>query len=201
MNSLTPFLSKPKHLLVATLVTGMSVIGLTNCKSSQSGDADKQVVATAPTDKPEPKEEIARGCQTEIERGVQGLVIYKEGNHMPSPDEPRNVVSRAEDAGKLRSARSEGRPISREIHIYTLTNLSEVTYSESSEMLYNEINTEHVMTVMSDEKGCFQAELPGGVYSFFVREKRGFFANRFDEESNINPVYVEESGVIKMVIM
>ena len=106
-----------------------------------------------------------------IKQGICGIVLLKQGNQMPSPG--RTV--------------SNGQPVSREIAIYKLTNISEV---KNSNGIFTGIKTALAAKTTSNEKGCFEIALPAGQYSVFVVEKEGLYANQFNGKGSINPVEV-----------
>ena len=115
-------------------------------------------------------------AQASVSEGLNGKVLWFEGNLMPGPGAPVNT----------------GTPVEREILIYKLTKESE---TEKQEMLYSEINTELAATVNSDENGNFAISLPPGSYSLFTKEEGGLFANSYDGAMNIHPVVVKPGEV------
>jgi hypothetical protein len=117
-------------------------------------------------------------CNAPLKEGIRGTVIFKTGNFMPSPDAPSGGM---------------GAGVRREVHIYELTNMSQVRSDDSQ--FYTSISTRLVKKVQSDEQGCFRAELPAGRYSLFVKEGDKLYANLFDGENNIFPVTVEKGKV------
>jgi hypothetical protein len=122
----------------------------------------------------------ANSTEQEQNQGIKGKVVWLEGNLMPSiGDDPLDV-------------RGESGGVKREIHIHKLTSINQT--QQVNGVFFNNIQTEKVKVVTSDEKGNFKAELPPGRYSVFIKEgDKGFFANLFDGHNNINPVTVEEN--------
>lgn len=108
----------------------------------------------------------------QIRQGIQGIVVLRTGNHMPGP-------------GKRLPPPSQ--PAVREIQVYPLTNLSQVTTNGS---FYTHIQTKPVAKVVSRPDGTFRLSLPPGRYSLLAKETGGLFANRLDGENNIFPVEV-----------
>jgi hypothetical protein len=126
--------------------------------------------------------QMEAGCKQPLQQGLQGKVVFKSGNLMPSPDAP------AEDGGSA---------VEREVYIYELTQRSQ-TASEENQFFSN-IQTQLVKKVRSDATGCFQAYLEPGRYSVFVMEKGRLYANMFDGQGNIFPVEVNKAEVTDIV--
>lgn len=120
-----------------------------------------------------------------LEQGISGQVLWLEGNFMPTID-----------AGSNRK-RNQGEPVAREIHIHELTNVGDVVQDG---LFYSQINSKLIETVQSDEEGHFQVQLSPGRYSLFVKEEKGFFANIFDIDNNINPVEVKEDEITEITV-
>ena len=57
--------------------------------------------------------------------------------------------------------------------------------------LFSMVNTRLVQKLDTNEAGQFSAALPAGTYSVFVLKGGAFFANQFDEKSNIGICRVE----------
>jgi len=110
-------------------------------------------------------------------QGICGKVLWKAGNLMPSPESKRVV--------------SNGTAVVREVYIYELTNDKQVVPVEEAGF-YQKINTRLVQKLKSNSKGKFSVRLPVGYYSVFVKEEKGFYANRFDDAMNINPVQISK---------
>ena len=106
-----------------------------------------------------------------IKQGICGTVFLKQGNQMPGP-------------GRVLSA---GQPISREIAIYQLTNISDV---KNNNGIFSGIKTALVAKTTSNTKGYYEVALPAGQYSVFVIEKEGLYANSFNGKGSINPVEI-----------
>jgi hypothetical protein len=107
-------------------------------------------------------------------QGIEGLVLWRSGNLMPSPDLPTDSA--------------KGKPIVREILVYKLTSTSEV---KQDGIFYSSPRTIKVARTRSDSMGKFCVKLPPGKYTLFVVEEKGLFANRLDGHNNINPVEVK----------
>jgi len=92
-------------------------------------------------------------------------------------------------------------PVVREVYIYQATALQDVVPSSNSEgQFFSSINTELITLVTSDSTGFYQAQLPTGTYSVFIKENEEFYANHFDADFTINPVTVEENKTTKLQI-
>ena len=111
-------------------------------------------------------------------QGICGTVLVKQGNQMPSPDAPKTKAS--------------GSPAQREVLIYPLLNMSEITAGENG--FINSVGDKKpVLSVKSGKDGKFCARLPVGQYSVVVREPKGLYANLFDSKNNIFPVNVQKN--------
>jgi hypothetical protein len=124
------------------------------------------------------------GCRTgqTISQGISGKVLWFEGDLMPGIDkEP-----------------VEGVPVEREIYIYRPTRTDQAELQDH--VFYSEIRTELVKKINTGPEGKFTAKLEPGLYSLFVKEPRGLFANRFSEEGYINPVRVIKGEVTPLTI-
>jgi len=119
--------------------------------------------------------------QNSQDQGIQGIVLWFEGNQMPGFD-------REPDPG-------EG--IEREIHIYELTKHNQ---GASVGLFYTSVNTRLIAVAKSNNNGEFEISLPPGQYSLFVKEESGLFANIFDMDNNINPVQVNSGQFTKITL-
>lgn len=106
-------------------------------------------------------------------QGIKGQVFWLSGNQMPGP--------RTETAPTL--------GIQREVVIYKLTTLQET--NQESAPFFSDIKTELVTKVQGRKDGSFKVKLPPGVYSLFIREAKGLFANTFNANGEINRIEVE----------
>ena len=113
-------------------------------------------------------------------QGIQGQVIWKAGNQMPSPDRPK--------------AAPTGVP--REVYVYVLTNNSQTTKNEQG--FIETIQTKLVKKFKTDKQGNFKVSLPVGTYSIFTKEEKGLYANLFDGEMNIFPIQVKKGKYTKV---
>lgn len=121
----------------------------------------------------------------EITQGISGVIAELKGNQMPMKGAPAN----------------EPKPIpAATLFVYEPTNLSDVTKSQISPILYTSINTKMVASVLSDSTGRFSVALPPGTYSLFVQQGKLFFANLFDSQNNIQLVTVEADKVTQFNI-
>jgi hypothetical protein len=110
-----------------------------------------------------------------------GKVLWREGDFMPGAN------SKSKSVG-----------VAREIFIYEVTNMNQVTQDGQ---FFKEIRSNLVKTISSDVNGNFQASLNPGTYSIFTKEDVGYFANIFDDENNIFPVTVDSAKLTKVSIV
>jgi len=115
-----------------------------------------------------------------IEEGIVGKILWVSGNQMPSPN----------------SSPPAPKPVQREVFIYQLTTLNDVT---GQAPMYNSIHTKLVKNVLTDENGHFTVYLPVGDYSIFTKEEGGYFAARFDNNS-ISPISVQQGSMTSITI-
>jgi len=131
------------------------------------------------------------GCATPknnvSDQGILGEVRWVEGNLMPMIGD------------STYAERSKGKPVEREIYIYKATRLEDV--SSSGDTFYTSISTDLVGKVRSGKDGTFSIKLSPGTYSLFVKEEKGFFANRFDGNNYINPVTVQANKFTDVQIL
>ena len=111
-------------------------------------------------------------------QGIQGVIIWKAGDQMPSPDRPAGVTA--------------GVFVQREVYVYVLTNESNTV--KNTEGFYTKVNTRLIKKFTTDKRGRFKVSLPVGKYSLFTKEENGFYANLFDESMNIFPVQVKRGS-------
>lgn len=107
----------------------------------------------------------------QVSQGLKGQVLWFEGNLMPGPGVPLN----------------NGKPIIREVFIYELTNMQQLTMEGN---MCTNVKTKLVATTKSDSKGEFEIALAPGEYSVFIKEESGLFANTFDGNRNIGKVQI-----------
>lgn len=117
---------------------------------------------------------VASCATTQNRQGIKGQVLWVSGNQLPGPG-----VNRSAHAG-----------VKRELYIYEITTLSQV--DQNNEGFYEHIQTPLIATVTTRSDGSFKLKLPPGVYSIFVKEEGGLFANIFDKNNAINPITVKE---------
>ncbi|MEH0157652.1 carboxypeptidase regulatory-like domain-containing protein [Limibacter armeniacum] len=115
-------------------------------------------------------------------QGISGKVLWVEGNQMPG------------QGVELPKAQ----PVKRDVYIYPLTNIKDVSTVEG--MFYGDFEGKPVAVVQSDEEGQFEVKLPVGQYSVLVKEEKGLFANSTDGYGNIQPIEVKEGEVTDLTI-
>ena len=114
-----------------------------------------------------------------VSQGILGTVTVREGNLMPGPNRKKQP-----------KATTQEKVSPREIYVYELTNLQQVS---AKGPFYSNIKSKMVAKVTSGADGLFRVSLPPGKYSVFSKEPEGLFANRLDGEGNIYPVVVAEN--------
>jgi hypothetical protein len=125
---------------------------------------------------------------TSIVQGIYGRVLFWEGDFMPTYPE--------DDSG------GEVYPVVRDVCIFkaVLHDDVEWTYVEIEPGCYTHLATavpsDLVKVVKSNRKGYFEAELPPGRYSIFVREGGYYYANRVDGAGYVFPAEVDEDGTV-----
>jgi hypothetical protein len=107
-----------------------------------------------------------------ITQGINGYIYQVTGNQMPMKGKP---------------VQRHGKGIVREVWIYQATTAQQV---QGQIPLFNKINTRLAIKVTSDSTGHYQAALPAGLYSVFVKEGEQFFASETDGPGIINPAQV-----------
>ncbi len=118
---------------------------------------------------------LSVACSTyQMRQGIKGQVFWVSGNQLPGPD-----ANRMAHYG-----------VQRELYIHELTTLQEVT--RSPEGFFSNVKTKLVAQISTNPDGSFKIRLPPGEYSIFVMEKEGLYANLFDKNNAINPVYIKE---------
>ena len=118
-----------------------------------------------------------------IKQGISGFIYEVKGNQMPMKGEelakPKGIVI--------------------EIFVYEATNVSQVERVGTS-TFYNEITTKLITSVTSDSTGKFSVALPVGNYSIFIKIGKQFFANRLNEQNDINLYSVKEDEITQATI-
>lgn len=123
----------------------------------------------------------ANKIQPSSGQGIIGNILWISGNQMPSPDKKSSAP----------------KPIKREIFIYELTKMSQVT---GQAPVYDSIHSTLFKKLLSDDNGGFKVYLPVGSYSIFTKEDKGFFASIFDRNQNINPIVVTKNVFTQVTI-
>jgi len=105
-------------------------------------------------------------------QGVQGQLFWVTGNQLPSSD--RKHVERQGTA--------------KEIVVYEVATPSDVVLEDG---FIKKVYTKFVARTFSKTNGSFKIKLDPGLYSVFVKEPNGLYANIFNSENQISPVKVE----------
>ncbi|WP_345954990.1 hypothetical protein [Mucilaginibacter sp. PAMB04168] len=117
--------------------------------------------------------------QARVTEGVEGYIYRLSGNPMPM---------------KGKSSGGKGKGVVREVWIYRATNTQQ---TQGNMPLFTRVNSRLAAKVKSDSTGHYQAKLPAGTYSVFVKESNGLFAAETDGQGILNPVKVERGTVAK----
>ncbi len=115
-------------------------------------------------------------------QGIKGTTVWVSGNRMPGP------VTKLPPPD----------PVKRWVLITEVLDMAQMPSQEDG--LYPSLPVDPVDSVESSENGKFRITLPEGTYSVFTREDNGYFANKFDEKSRVNPVVVTENTMTEIVI-
>ena len=107
-----------------------------------------------------------------IKQGIEGHIYLVTGNQMPMKGKP---------------IQRHGKGIVREVWIYKATTMQQ---AEGQTPLFTKINTSLAAKVKSDSTGHYQAALPAGLYSVFVKEGNQYFASESDGTGTLNPAEV-----------
>lgn len=118
-----------------------------------------------------------------IKQGISGFIYEVKGNQMPM---------KGEELPKPKGFAAI-------ISIYEITNTNQVV-EELNSGFYTAINTKEVATVTADSTGKFSVALPVGSYSLFVKVASKFYANRFNQNNEINVYTVAENKVTEASI-
>ena len=106
-------------------------------------------------------------------QGIEGKVVWIEGNQMPGPG----------------NTREKPKGVSREIHVYEATHQQDVKQVNG---FYTDVKSKLVAIAQTNANGEFCIKLPPGEYSVFTKEPEGLFANLFDDQGRINTISVEK---------
>jgi hypothetical protein len=108
-------------------------------------------------------------------QGLQGTIYFLEGNFMPPSTGAKT-------------------PVERELHIYELTTLGQVTRVNTGYpgIFISIVQTKLIAKVQSDDEGKFSVGLPPGRYSLMVIEGDLLYVNLFEGMGMLFPVEVIE---------
>lgn len=154
--------------LFSVLLLLAACCGSKHGKATTGSEADTTSVKTTQVQQKQPS----------IEQGINGRVLLKSGNQMPSPDAPPTENKRG---------------VERIVYIYELTNVNQVATKDG--VFHTNIQTNLVSQVVTDANGFFSVSLKPGKYSLFTKEEQELYANLFDGEMNIFPVEVKKGQV------
>ncbi len=120
------------------------------------------------------------------DQGVNGQIYWLEGNQMPVISEEGDEVRRQKEK------------VQRTLIICPLVNLGDATMENG---LFKSLAAEPIKEIESDKDGAFSIQLEPGAYSIFTKEEDGLFANRFDTDGNIQPVYIKNGEWVELEIL
>jgi hypothetical protein len=115
-----------------------------------------------------------------VASGVWGTVSLRQGNCMPTSDKT--------------STCSEC-PAEREVRIYSYTTIHDVEPVTSSPYLDKNFKTQLIKTVMADDQGFYQTELPEGKYTVVIVEDDNLYVPTFDVDGGLSTVTVKQGKV------
>ncbi len=115
------------------------------------------------------------------QQGICGKITWVSGNQMPGPDKKP----------------SPSKGIVREIFIYEVTSSQQAVQEDG---FYTSVQTKLIAKTKSKANGSFSAKLPMGIYSVFVVEEKGLWANNFDGQGHINPVVVTAANWTNLLL-
>lgn len=114
------------------------------------------------------------------EQGIEGTVIFWEGDFMP-------LIPENQSQGRLI-------PVERTLAVFEAANFDDVVGSPSDGGFYSEVHTGLVAMTTSDEEGRYDVSLSPGTYSVFVLEDGYYYASGSVGDV-IQPVTVERDRV------
>ncbi|WCT13572.1 hypothetical protein [Mucilaginibacter jinjuensis] len=115
-----------------------------------------------------------------ITNGVWGTVSLLQGNCMPTTDK-NSTCSQC--------------PVEREVRIYNYTTIQDIVPADDNPALAKSFKTQLIKTVMADERGFYQADLPEGKYTIVVVEDGKLYAPTFDGNGGLSSVAVKPGRV------
>lgn len=118
--------------------------------------------------------------------GIEGKVLLRSGNRMPSKPPGRRSDSTSA-AGRPPGASGPG--VASTVCVFELTNESQVVRQGTSPYC-QAVHTRLIRQADTDDKGNFSILLSPGTYSVFTKKGDLFYATRRDEKNNIAPVEV-----------
>ena len=165
------------HKKITIFIIAISFLFSINCNlTSPENKSKEEVIKYYYPDLPPDNED-----QITIRQGIWGNIWFWKGNFKPT------------------SYGGTITPVIRELLIYELTSQEDVVVNneEVPDSFYKEIHTKLIKKVSSNKTGFFQAELPEGEYSIFIKEGSLYYANSFSD-SFIFPVEVKTDSLSKV---
>lgn len=115
-----------------------------------------------------------------ITNGIWGTVSLKQGDCMPTTN---------------KTSTCSACPVEREIRIYKYTTLQDIEPATDNPSLAKSFKTQLIKTVMADDQGFYQADLPAGKYTVVIVEDGNLYLNVLDNQGGISPVTVSQGKV------
>ena len=177
-------MNRKRSRIILLTVVCLTLLFPIACSDSDTPAGTEETSSRSPEDEaqanlPENDEKVT------VVQGVWGNVWFWEGNHMPSPDEgdPSGTIT----------------PVEREIYITETAMISDAV-AAADPGFYSAVNTTLIATATSDSDGFYEAALPPGSYSVFIRENGLFYADSFSGNGEIGMITVEPDQIQKYQI-
>ncbi len=122
----------------------------------------------------------SNSARVTIANGVWGTVSLKQGDCMPTTS---------------KTSTCSACPVEREVRIYSYTTLQDIEPATDNPSLAKSFKTQLIKTVMADDQGFYQADLPAGKYSVVIVEDGNLYLNVLDNEGGISPVTIAQGRV------
>ena len=115
-----------------------------------------------------------------IINGIWGTVSLKQGDCMPTTN---------------KTPTCSACPTEREIRIYNYTTIQDIEPAAGNPSLAKSFKTQLVKTVIADDQGFYQADIPSGKYSVVIVEDGNLYFNVLDDQGGISPVTFSQGKV------
>ena len=85
------------------------------------------------------------------------------------------------------------------VYVFEKTNIIQTEIKDTAPF-FKTIKTKLMAQTTTDSVGNFQVALPIGSYSLFFKKGDAYYANRFDQQNNINIITVKKGEVTQVTI-